>query len=169
MPDPPVARQLTWDETVEHLGGSLWVMQGAGKARQSGWGSSGGNGTVGPSARASVTQGDFHDVYVQTETSSRQEPEAIVDWRLLTSWVGVGTPQPPVTFPVEMRADRWAAEVEADGTTVHFHFVGQHDASAAVGMVGENQVLVTARSWPADEVRLVREVAPARVASPPHR
>lgn len=173
MPRPPDAQQLTWDEIVEQLGGSLWVVQGAGEARQSGQGGgvqqSPDGVTVERSFRATVSQGEFHDVYVSTETSSRQEREAILDWRLLNSWVGVGTPQPPVIFPIEMRAERWEGAVEVSGTMVQFCFVGQPHAWAAAGMVGEHQVFITARSWPANEVRLVRAVVPSRVEPFPRR
>ena len=162
------SQQATWDEAVAGLGGSVWVVEGLGDARPSGWGRGGqsvGGGPAQPSFRASVTQGQFHEAYASTETSSRRGPASGLDYALLSRWVGVATPQPPVAFPVEMRADRWEADVEADGATVQFVFVGEGDTWAAIGKVGDHEVCVTARSWPADDLRLGRQAIPPGAAS----
>lgn len=169
MLPPRDSRHVTWDEAVSQLGGSLWVIEGLGEARLTGSGTGGqsvGEGPARLSFSATVTQGVFHDVYASTETSSRQGSEVGRDYGLLHRWVGVATPQPPVAFPVEMRADRWEADVDVEGATVQFVFVGQSDTWAALGMVGDHEVSVTARWWPADDLRLRRQVIRPR-AEPP--
>lgn len=158
---------MTWEGAVADLGGSLWVALGAGDARPSGHGSGSGQrvgedaATV--SAKASVVQGSYDEVYVTTETSSRRGGGNIrVESGLVFHWFAVATPRPPYNFPLEMRAERWEAAVEADGTTAPFLFVGQQDAWAALGIVGDHEVCVAARGWPASELRLVRLLIPPR-------
>lgn len=153
----------TWEQAGTALGSVLTVV-GAGPPKQSGWGSGG----TGRSRRWSVTvhqAGDGAtsgvDVEVQTSADDSFDDDrgAYSDWRLLSDWLHRSLLPHDVSFPFEVRADRWQQEVAVAGSEHRFTFVGHSTNWVAMGSVDRREITVSARGVP--PVGLALEWSPA--------
>src|SRR5215210_1184614 len=124
----------TWRRTAKRLGSPLFALNGVGPPRQGefGWGSDG-------TYHASVVQAGRRGE-VTVETGSSPHPFRS-DWMLLDRWLheAVDRGREP-DFPVELRADRWAATVSFAGVPYEFTFVGDERCGVAEGVVAGREV-----------------------------
>jgi hypothetical protein len=129
----------TWRRTAKRLGPPLFALEGAGPPRQGGYGWASGG-----SYQASVVQAGARGE-VRVETGSNPHPFRD-DWMLLHTWLHEAVhPGHALAFPVELRADRWAATVIFAGAAYEFTFVGDQDSWVAQGVVAGRQVQVKGR------------------------
>ncbi|MCU1692351.1 MAG: hypothetical protein JWM64_1442 [Frankiales bacterium] len=132
--------QVEWIDAARRLG-RLFAVQGAGRAYQGGFGHGGGltpeESTYSAHVRH-VDGGRSYDVEVDGETGWPAEMDT---WRLLTDWLhGAVSAPDEITFPFEVRADRWSASIDVDGTPHEFLVIGGPERWCAAAQVGDRAV-----------------------------
>lgn len=85
--------------------------------------------------------------------------DEVMLWRWLSEWqqsLDEVHREVTVLFPfhVEVHAERWQQDVEADGSAEPFTFVGNAKVWLARGAVRGQQVEITSQCWPAADLGL---------------
>ena len=129
----------SWRRTAKRLGPPLFALRGAGAPKQGGfgWGSDrryeAGIAQTGPRGEVSV------------RTSSHPRPHA-AEWFLTTRWLHQALPpHGELTFPLELRADRWTADIVYSGTAYSCTFVGSEAGWEAEGEIAARAVEISGR------------------------
>jgi hypothetical protein len=145
-------RRDSWLSAARPLG-VVYAVAGAAPG-QGGYGSSYGVGARTTSAQVRHLLGDAE---VEVETSDDPAaPEDMLLWRLSGNWMSVALSDDRPRFPVRLEADRWEQDVDVEGTPHRAVFVGNDTAWCASTQVGPHGVMLSARGWPAADLRLVR-------------